>query len=160
MENSYPKLRPATNKDIEKIVKLISEALKEYNLPLYLETMDSDLCDIDSNYHFCGGIFDVLENNGGEIIGCVGIRPVDKFACELRRMYLHSSFRGKGLGKYLLNHVISEAKKLGFSRIILETASVLKEAISLYRKFGFKLYKTNHLSKCCDEAYFLLLADA
>jgi putative acetyltransferase len=70
-------------------------------------------------------------------------------------MYLLKSERGKGYGKLLLNHALLKARELGYKKVILETASVLKEAISLYQHYGFKRYYPEHLSGRCDQAYYL-----
>ncbi|MCX5787713.1 MAG: GNAT family N-acetyltransferase [Elusimicrobia bacterium] len=157
MDIAQLKLRPATDQDRDAIIRLISDALQEYGLPLYLDTMDSDLSDIRGSYEAAGGFFDVLEGAQGEIAGCVGLRPAAGPACELRRMYLKASWRGKGLGKRLLKHTVERAKALGFSRIRLETASVLKEAIGLYTSCGFRPQEHADLSKCCDRAYVMEL---
>jgi GNAT superfamily N-acetyltransferase len=57
--------------------------------------------------------------------------------CELRKMYLHSAHRGRGLGKYLLTCALHRARALGYCRVLAGTTARLKEAISLYEKFGF-----------------------
>jgi putative acetyltransferase len=72
-------------------------------------------------------------------------------------MYLHKVHRGKGLGKFLLEDALSKARQLGFEKMILETASVLKEAIALYKSYGFKEFMPDHLSSRCDQAYRLEL---
>ena len=73
--------------------------------------------------------------------------------CELRKMYLHPEERGKGIGKRLLEHALFKAKELGFKKVMLETASELKEAIGLYRKYGFEPFEAEHLSTRCDQAF-------
>jgi len=55
----------------------------------------------------------------------------------------------------LLEDALAKARQLGFARITLETASVLKEAIRLYESYGFKPYTPDHLSRRCDQAYVL-----
>jgi len=72
-------------------------------------------------------------------------------------MYLHKAHRGKGLGKFLLEDALSKAEQLGFERMVLETASVLKEAIALYESYGFVQYNPQHMSSRCDQAYILEL---
>jgi putative acetyltransferase len=72
-------------------------------------------------------------------------------------MYLHGAYRGKGLGRFLMESALSEARQLGFKRMILETASVLKEAISLYKSHGFIEYEPEHISSRCDQAFILEL---
>jgi len=53
----------------------------------------------------------------------------------------------------------ARAKEIGFRRIVLETASVLKEATALYRRYGFQPYQAPHLSQRCDGAYVLDLVE-
>jgi putative acetyltransferase len=156
-ESPWPRLRPANNKDCEKIANLVYDVLKEYNLKPDPEATDADLKDIEHSYFERGGTFYVLEEKDGSIIGAYGLYRLEKQTCELRKMYLHSAYRGKGLGKFLLDSALSKASHLGFNRIILETASVLKEAISLYKSYGFIEYEPEHLSSRCDQAYILEL---
>jgi putative acetyltransferase len=156
-ENQWPRLRPANNKNCEKITSLLYEALKEYNLKPDPAVTDADIKDIEHSYFERGGTFYVLEEKDGSIIGAYGLYPVDRQTCELRKMYLHSSYRGKGLGKLLLEDALSKARQMGFKRMTLETASVLKEAISLYKSYGFVEYQPEHLSSRCDQAFVLEL---
>lgn len=86
-------------------------------------------------------------------MGCYGLFHVDQETCELRKMYLDPTCRGKGYGKMLLEDALQAASRLGYRIVSLETASVLKEAIALYRKYGFEPYDANHLSPRCDQAY-------
>ncbi len=111
--------------------------------------------DIEASYSNRNGIFDLLLNAEGKIIATVGLYNIDSNTCELRKMYLLKSERGKGNGKMLLNHALTKAVELGYKKIILETATVLKEAITLYEKNGFKRYYPKHLSGRCDQAYYL-----
>lgn len=156
-ENSWPSLRPANNKDCKKITELIYGVLKEYNLKPDPAATDADLKNIEQAYFERGGTFYVLEEKGGRIIGAYGLYPLGKATCELRKMYLNRSYRGRGLGKLLLEEALSKAKQLGFKTMTLETASVLKEAIGLYKSYGFAEYRPEHLSSRCDQAFMLKL---
>ena len=151
------RLRQASNKDREEVTRLVYGVLKEYGLEPDPGATDADLADIEQSYFARGGTFLVLEDRDGSIIGAYGLYPIENQTCELRKMYLHRSHRGKGLGKSLLDGALAEARKLGFKRITLETASVLKEAIALYESYGFVEYEPDHLSNRCDQAYFLQL---
>jgi len=137
-KKKWPKLRPANNKDCDNIADLVYGVLREYDLMPDPACTDADIEDIESTYFSLGGTFCVLETEDGSIIGVYGLYPIDGHTCELRKMYLQKEHRGKGLGKFLLEDALSKARHLGFERMILETASVLKEAISLYVNFrGF-----------------------
>jgi hypothetical protein len=39
--------------------------------------------------------------------------------------------------------------------MVLETATVLTEAIALYRRYGFEPYQAAHVSSRCDQTYAL-----
>jgi putative acetyltransferase len=150
-------LRRANNKDCEAVKSLVFDVLREYGLRPDPAETDADLKDIEWSYFARGGTFVVLEDKDGAIIGAYGLCPLGNQTCELRKMYLHKSHRGKGLGKFLLDSALAQAKKLGFKRITLETASVLKEAIALYESYGFEKYEPEHMSERCDQAYVLEL---
>jgi N-acetylglutamate synthase-like GNAT family acetyltransferase len=150
-------LREAKNEDSQKIKDLVFSILKEYDLQPDPLSTDSDLLQVYNFYQAKGGDFAVLEK-GEEILGCAGLYYLSKSECELRKMYLHSSLRGKGLGRFLLEKMINRAIELNFNIMRLETASVLKEAISLYTSFGFHEIRTEHMSCRCDQSFELDLS--
>ena len=156
-QSPRPKLRLAKNSDCEHITDLVYGVLKEYGLKPDPASTDADIQEIESSYFGRGGTFLVLESSDGSVIGAYGLYPLEKRTCELRKMYLRKEYRGKGLGKLLLDDALSKAKQLGFERMVLETASVLKEAIALYTSYGFAEYTPDHLSSRCDQAYSLSL---
>ncbi len=156
-EKLWPRLRRANNADCRKITDLVFNVLQEYNLKPDPEATDTDLKDVERSYFERGGAFYVLEEKDGSIIGAYGLYSIDKATCELRKMYVHSSFRGRGLGKLLLDDALANAKRMGFRKMTIETASVLKEAISLYKSYGFAEYRPEHLSCRCDQAFVLEL---
>src|SRR5690242_18803120 len=152
-------LRPATNGDRQAVASLVTTVLQEYGLKNEPCGVDADVEDLEFHYTNRGGRFDVLENDNREIIGCVGLYPVDTHCIELRKMYLRKDARGKGFGKKLLDHAVKSAREMGYKRVTLETAAVLKEAIKLYTKYGFAPFVAQHLAKRCDQAFILDLDD-
>ena len=147
--------RMATNADKEMIEALVFSILKEYGLPPEPEGMDSDLQDIEANYIKRGGLFEVIEDRRANLLGSFGLYPINPTTCELRKMYFVSSVRGLGLGKYVLQRMITRASELGFKQIVLETSSKLIAANRLYTQFGFKPSKPDHLASRADQAYKL-----
>lgn len=152
---AWPRLRPATNADCEAVQRLVFAVLAEYGLKPDPACTDVDLADLERSYLARGGVFHVLQEQDGSIVGSYGLYPTEPGVCELRKMYLHQNCRGKGLGRRLLEDALTHAKELGFDRVTLETASVLKEAIRLYERYGFRRCKAAHLSCRCDQAYAL-----
>ncbi len=148
-------VRAATNADRDKIFALVAAVLAEFGLRIAPDTTDADLRDIERNYLRRGGTFELLEDAAGNLIGTVGLFPLDAQTCELRKMYFVPHARGRGLGKYVLERTINNARRLGFTRVTLETASVLAAANHLYRKYGFRPVAGTHLAARADLAYEL-----
>jgi putative acetyltransferase len=73
-------------------------------------------------------------------------------------MYFLPEARGRGYGRRLLEELIALARARGFRRLTLDTASVLHEAIALYRRMGFVPFQPANMPQRCDQAYVLHLA--
>jgi putative acetyltransferase len=155
---SHLTIRPATNKDLEAIVRLVFGVLREFGLQPDPSATDADLQDIEVNYLQRGGLFEVIEDPDGNLVGSVGVFPVHENICELRKMYFVSEIRGLGLGGYLLQRAINQAKELGFTRMVLETSTKLEAANRLYVRFGFQPFTADHLARRADQSYELDLA--
>ncbi|MCG8305898.1 MAG: GNAT family N-acetyltransferase [Cytophagales bacterium] len=149
-------LVPAANKDIQEIKAVIFSVLNEYGLKEDEGSTDSDLSDIQTNYMDNNGFFGKIMTEN-KLVGTVGLLKLNEDTCELRKMYLLREHRGKGLGKILMDKIIKIAKEKKYRKIELETASVLKEAIKLYEKYGFREMEKLNLAKRCDKAYILEL---
>ena len=154
---SHLTIRSATNDDRERVTELVFGVLREFGLEADPKTTDADLYDIEGNYLRRGGLFEVIEDEQAELLGSFGLYPLNKTTCELRKMYFVSSARGLGLGKYVLQRMITRARELGFKEIVLETSSKLIAANRLYTKFGFMPVDSDHLAARADQAYKLEL---
>jgi len=153
-EKSEIVIRPASNADCERVQTLVFGVLREYGLAPDLSGTDRDIADIEAHYIRRGGVFEIIEDENGELLGTVGLYPMTKETVELRKMYFSKKLRGKGFGKKTLQRMIETAREMGFKKIYLETATVLKEAVALYEKFGFEPSDEKHTPRC-DAAYFL-----
>ena len=75
--------------------------------------------------------------NGAQVAGCAALRRLDRDACEMKRLYVRPAFRGTGAGRILVESLISEARSIGYKRMLLDTLPSMREAHKLYRKLGF-----------------------
>lgn len=153
-ENTEIIIRSATNSDCERVQNLVFGVLREYDLEPDLQGTDRDIADIETHYIKRGGIFELIETANGELLGTCGLYPMTAETVELRKMYFSKKLRGRGFGKKTLARMIETAREMGFRKIYLETAVVLKEAVHLYEKFGFEPTDEKHTPRC-DAAYFL-----
>lgn len=157
MDNDFEiTVRPASNADCERVQALVFGILREYDLEPDFEGTDRDIADIETHYLNRGGVFEIIEDAAGNLLGTVGLYPLNDETVELRKMYFDKSLRGRGVGGKILQRMIETAHESGFKKIYLETASVLKEAVHLYEKFGFQPTPEKHTPRC-DQAYFLEL---
>ncbi len=74
----------------------------------------------------------------GRPVGCGCLKLVAPDVADIKRMWLDPSVRGRGLGRGLLDRLVSEGRRLGLRRVQLETNESLTEAIALYRSAGFQ----------------------
>ncbi|WP_436408506.1 GNAT family N-acetyltransferase [Agromyces chitinivorans] len=77
--------------------------------------------------------------DGDAMLGCVALKELDPAHGELKSMRTDAAARGRGLGRMLLEHVIAEAERRGYSRLSLETGveDFFAPARTLYARFGF-----------------------
>ena len=63
----------------------------------------------------------LLARDDGEIAGCIALRPIDGQICEMKRLYVRPAFRGSGLGRLLVDRIISEARQAGYRQMRLDS---------------------------------------
>ena len=140
--------RQATNSDGSNIRQIIFATLESYGLSLDTADTDKDLFDIELYYPY--NTFWVLLDQDDTIKGSFALFHWDHHNAEIRKMYFHPSIRGLGLGNWVMQFLILKAIEMGYRTLSLETASVLKEAISLYEKHQFVTACGDIHSHRCD----------
>jgi GNAT superfamily N-acetyltransferase len=69
--------------------------------------------------------------------GCVALRPFSESICEMKRLFVRPSFRGRGIGKELVDAIMREANQIGYKTMCLDTLPTLAAATQLYESVGF-----------------------
>lgn len=125
------------NEYIKQAKELIQEYALSLGIDLGFQGFTQEMADFPLQYSPPGGFLFVVkyENNA---VGCVGLRELGSGICEMKRMYVRPSFRGKGLGKALVKAVIDQARDMGYTSIRLDTIPSMKEAINIYASMGFQ----------------------
>jgi N-acetylglutamate synthase-like GNAT family acetyltransferase len=71
-------------------------------------------------------------------IGCCALVSLGDNRFEVAKMTVAESERGRGLGRWLLEHVVVFAKEKAIAGLYLETNTALANAIHIYEAVGFK----------------------
>ena len=79
--------------------------------------------------------------DGERLVGCGGLKELSATHGEVKSMHTLQSERGRGLGRKMLDHVLSEASARGYQRVSLETGSMdgFLPSRTLYLNRGFEV---------------------
>lgn len=99
-----------------------------------------------------GGIWLALAGDAG--IGCVALRPLSDDAGEVKRMFVDSSWRGRGVGRTLLLALIDGARARGYAMLRLGTLDDMHAAQSLYHSLGFTPVERYRADELVDTRFF------
>ena len=118
--------------------ELFLEYAHSLGFSLCFQSFDTELATLPGHYAPPDGRL-LLAECDGQLAGCVALHKLEDGICEMKRLYLRPQFRGRGLGRALVDRVIAEARQIGYSRMRLDTVEpVMKDAVGLYRKIGFR----------------------
>lgn len=78
--------------------------------------------------------------DGDELLGCGALTVLDATSGEIKAMRTADAHRRKGVGSKVLEHIIGEGRRRGYTHLYLETGSSadFAAAQALYRRYGFE----------------------
>lgn len=118
--------------------ELLLEYARSLGFSLCFQNFDQELANLPGDYAPPDGRL-LLAQYEGQPAGCVALHKLSPEICEMKRLYVRSQFRGKGLGRALADRIIAEARQIGYQRMRLDTVEpVMKDAVAMYRRLGFR----------------------
>jgi len=136
--NALLLVQAETSNQIAQARELFLEYAKSLGFSLCFQDFDKELAGLPGDYAPPDGRL-LLAEYERQLAGCVALHKLEADICEMKRLYLRPQFRGRGLGRLLVDRIMAEARQIGYRRMRLDTIEpVMKDAVAMYRKLGFK----------------------
>ncbi len=123
---------------IEQVRALFLEYAGQLGLSLCFQGFDAEVAGLPGRYAPPRGQL-LLAMEGETAVGCIGLRPLEGDCCEMKRLYVRASHRGRGLGRTLAERVLAAARTSGYRRMLLDTLPSMERARQLYAALGFRV---------------------
>ena len=83
------------------------------------------------------GVF-LVAYDGEHPVACGGLKRLDDWTAEIKRMYVVPENRGRGLARRMLERLEDEARDGGYGFVRLDTGDRQPHALALYRSAGYR----------------------
>jgi putative acetyltransferase len=133
--------RNIEEKDNKELAGLIRTVFREFKIDrpgtVYFDPTTDNLSEL---FKAPGSVYWIAEENGKLAGGCGIYRTpgLPEGCAELVKFYLLSAWRGKGIGRMLMEKCFESASQLGYRQLYLESLPELNKAVSMYLKSGFR----------------------
>ncbi len=117
--------------------QLFEEYWQSFGFTPCFQNFAAELATLPGDYSPPGGRLAVVFVDG-QAAGCVALRRWDEERCEAKRLYVRQAFRGRGIGRALVEWVVAEARAAGYREMLGDTMPVMERALAMYEAFGFE----------------------
>src|SRR5439155_15819511 len=117
--------------DLDAARTLIREYAESLGVDLSFQDFAREVAELPGDYAPPAGAL-IVAWEGEVAAGCVALRPLERDACEMKRLYVRHAFRGQGLGRVLALAAIDAARVAGYARMRLDTLASMGAARALH----------------------------
>ena len=129
------------------MIRLQKTDSKNKNFQNLVDLLDADLAKRDGEDHAFYDQFNkitalkqvIVAYENDVPVGCGAIKELEQGVMEVKRMYVPPQHRNKGIASKILSELENWAHTLGYDKCVLETGKRQPEAISLYKKKGYRV---------------------
>ena len=128
--------RENTKQLFSEFLALLLDQDENFRKYMALQNYDDELNSLREKYGPPMGRFYIAYWDG-QAAGCIAFTQSSETECEMKRLYVKPAFRGRGIGKKLVEQILRDAREIGYQAMVLETIPAFKEAIRIYQDLGF-----------------------
>ena len=128
----------ATASDLDAVRTLFAEYERWLGVDLCFQGFAEELRSLPGRYAPPRGRLLLARDADGAVAGVVGMWPLGDDICEMKRLFVRPTWRGRGLGRALAEAIVGIAADVGYLRMRLDTLERLTEALDLYRSMEFE----------------------
>ncbi len=137
-EKSFRILPVKSAADVDAAAMLFKAYAASLDIDLAYQDFETELASLPGKYAPPSGALLLARGEKGEPLGCVALRAIEPAGCcEMKRLYVTPAARGLGLGRALVSAILSEAARIGYREMRLDTLPAMTGALSLYGQAGF-----------------------
>lgn len=140
---------------LDEVRTLFREYHKMLGVDLCFQNYEEELASLPGKYLPPDGRLYLIYLEG-KLAGCIALRRFDETRCEMKRLFVRPQFRGLRLGQILAQHIIDDAKAIGYQAMVLDTLKSLESAVTMYRRMGFEEVAPYYDNPLNDVLYFQL----
>jgi putative acetyltransferase len=127
-----------TPEDLAQVRRLFRAYADWLGVDLCFQGFERELAELPGAYAPPAGRL-LIARVGLDVVGCVGLRPLESGVCEMKRLWVEPGFGGQGIGRALAESIVAAAREIGYGRMRLDTIPArMPAAQHLYACLGFR----------------------
>jgi ribosomal protein S18 acetylase RimI-like enzyme len=134
-------ITPDSPAEFEELRIIFREYADDLGVDLCFQGFEAELSQLPGDYEQPRGAL-LMALVDGKLAGCCALRPLDSAdypnACEMKRLYVRPNFRGRGLGRQLVERILDCARQAAYDCLLLDTLDDMESARALYQDLNFE----------------------
>lgn len=126
-----------TSAQVDEVRQLFEEYWAAFGFTPCFQNFDAELAGLPGKYAPPDGRL-ALAMVEARAAGCVALRRFDAQRAEAKRLYVRPLFRGRGIGRALMEWIVAEARVAGYREIVGDSLPVMQTALQMYSRMGFE----------------------
>lgn len=127
----------ARTTDLDALREMLHEYAAWLAIDLSFQDFAREVAELPGDYAAPHGAL-LMARVADEPVGMVAYRRLDRDRAEMKRLYVRPTARGTGVGRLLIEHIITAARRSGYQTMVLDTLPVMHSAQRMYEQFGFR----------------------